>query len=68
VRATSRRRTASSRRAVADRRAREWSERSRQEILGLWPQFALGSSVADRNTTVAGDRSGLHAGRREPDR
>ena len=29
--------------------ARRWSERSRQEILGLWPQFALGSSVADRN-------------------
>ena len=40
--------------------AREWSERSRQEIFGLWPQFALGASVADRNSMVARDLSGLH--------
>ena len=39
--------------------AREWSERSRQEIGGLWPQFSLGSNVADRNTVVARDLSGL---------
>lgn len=39
--------------------AREWSERSRMEILGLWPQFSLGSRVADRNTVVARDLSGL---------
>jgi len=41
------------------RLARRWSERSRQEIFGLWPQFALGSSVNDRNTMVARDLSGL---------
>ena len=41
--------------------AREWSERSRQEILGHWPQFALGTSVADRNTVVAHDLSGVQA-------
>jgi hypothetical protein len=40
------------------RLARAWSERSRQEIAGLWPQFALGSSVSDRNTMVARDLSG----------
>ncbi|MFE2187874.1 metallophosphoesterase [Streptomyces sp. NPDC059455] len=39
--------------------AREWSERSRQEIMGYWPQFALGSDIADRNTVVAQDLSGL---------
>ncbi len=39
--------------------AREWSERSRQEILGFWPQFALGSKVSDRNTVVVRDLSGL---------
>jgi 3',5'-cyclic-AMP phosphodiesterase len=44
------------------RLARAWSERSRQEVLGLWPQFALGSSVSDRNTMVVRDLSGLHAG------
>ncbi len=38
---------------------REWSERSRQEIVGLWPQFALGSRVADRNSVVRRDLSGL---------
>jgi hypothetical protein len=50
------------------RRARAWSERSRQEILGLWPQFALGSSVADRNTMVEHDLSGLRPVRRRRDR
>lgn len=40
--------------------ARRWSERSRQEILGYWPQFALGSSVSDRNLVVRRDLSGLH--------
>lgn len=40
--------------------ARRWSERSRQEIEGFWPQFALGSSVSDRNTVVERDLSGLH--------
>ena len=39
--------------------ARNWSERSRQEIAGYWPQFALGASVADRNTMVVRDLSGL---------
>jgi Icc protein len=50
------------------RLARAWSERSRQEILGLWPQFALGSSVSDRNTMVERDLSGLRPGRPKPDR
>ena len=45
------------------RQARAWSERSRQEIVGLWPQFALGSSVSDRNTMVEHDLSGLRPGR-----
>jgi Icc protein len=40
--------------------ARRWSERSRQEILGFWPQFALGNTVGDRNTVVERDLSGLH--------
>jgi hypothetical protein len=40
--------------------ARAWSERSRQEILGYWPQFAFGNTVADRNTVVRHDLSGLH--------
>ena len=39
--------------------ARAWSERSRQEIFGLWPQFALGAGVADRNTMVHHDLSDL---------
>ncbi|MEE1664181.1 metallophosphoesterase family protein [Streptomyces sp. WAC07094] len=39
--------------------ARRWSERSRMEILGYWPQFALGASVADRNSVVRHDLSGL---------
>jgi len=44
---------------ASSRRAREWSERSRQEINGIWPQFALGSGVSDRNTMVVRDLSGL---------
>ncbi|MGP4020645.1 metallophosphoesterase [Saccharopolyspora sp. 5N708] len=40
--------------------ARRWSERSRQEIMGTWSQFAFGNTVADRNTVVARDLSGLH--------
>jgi hypothetical protein len=46
--------------------AREWSERSRQEILGYWPQFALGNNVSDRNSVAKRDLSGLrrpHHGR-----
>jgi hypothetical protein len=39
--------------------ARRWSERSRQEILGFWPQFAFGNTVADRNTVARVDLSGL---------
>jgi hypothetical protein len=39
--------------------ARAWSERSRQEIAGLWPQFALGSQVQDRNAVGTHDFSGL---------
>jgi Calcineurin-like phosphoesterase len=39
--------------------AREWSERSRQMFAGLWPQFSLGSRIADRNSVVARDLSGL---------
>jgi hypothetical protein len=45
------------------RLAREWSERSRQEIAGLWPQFALGTTVADRNVVRARDLSNLRPGR-----
>jgi 3',5'-cyclic-AMP phosphodiesterase len=39
--------------------AREWSERSRLEIIGLWPQFAFGNTVADRNSVASVDLSGL---------
>ena len=39
--------------------ARAWSERSRLEILGFWPQFAFGNTVADRNLVVNHDLSGL---------
>ncbi len=48
------------------RLARAWSERSRQEIVGLWPQFALGSRVLDRNTVVAHDLSGLRPVKHRP--
>ena len=47
--------------------ARRWSERSRQEILGYWPQFAFGNTVADRNTVVRHDLSGLHRPDHLPD-
>jgi Icc protein len=43
--------------------ARAWSERSRQEIYGLWPQFALGRHVSDRNYMVRRDFSGLRRAR-----
>ncbi|MET7994638.1 metallophosphoesterase family protein [Amycolatopsis sp. NPDC005232] len=39
--------------------ARQWSERSRQEIMGYWPQFAFGNTVGDRNTVVKRDLTGL---------
>jgi len=39
--------------------AREWNERTRQEISGLWPQFAFGNTVSDRNAVVRADLSGL---------
>ncbi len=41
--------------------AREWSERSRQELNGLWPQLSFGASVSDRNSVVARDLSGISA-------
>ena len=50
--------------------AREWSERSRQEIIGYWPQFAFGNTVADRNSVTPRDLSGLrrpHRGRHHDD-
>jgi len=36
-----------------------WSERSRMQIAGTWPQFALGPSVGDRNHMVKRDLSDL---------
>ena len=39
--------------------ARAWSERSRMQVGGSWPQFALGSQVSDRNLVVDRDLSGL---------
>ncbi|MFG2249418.1 fibronectin type III domain-containing protein [Spirillospora sp. NPDC048823] len=39
--------------------ARAWSERSRQELAGQWPQLSLGNRHADRNTVVPRDLSGL---------
>ena len=47
--------------------ARQWSERSRQEISGFWPQFALGTSVSDRNTMVEHDLSNLRRSRHRSD-
>jgi hypothetical protein len=41
--------------------AREWSERSRQELDGWWPQLSFGPSAADRNSVVARDLSGITA-------
>jgi hypothetical protein len=42
--------------------AREWSERSRQELNGLWPQLSLGARVSDRNSMVVRDMSGIAKG------
>jgi 3',5'-cyclic AMP phosphodiesterase CpdA len=39
--------------------AREWSERSRQEIDGLFPQITFGAALSDRNSVVPWDFSGL---------
>jgi 3',5'-cyclic AMP phosphodiesterase CpdA len=33
--------------------ARAWSERSRAELAGLWPDMSLGSRIVDRNSVVA---------------
>ncbi|MBX6765653.1 MAG: metallophosphoesterase family protein [Actinomadura rubrobrunea] len=44
--------------------AREWSERSRQELAGLWPQLSFGCRVTDRNSVVTRDLSGI--GRPDP--
>ncbi|MGP4029533.1 metallophosphoesterase [Actinomadura sp. 3N407] len=41
--------------------ARAWSERSRQELAGQWPQLSLGNRPTDRNTVVTRDLSGLSA-------
>jgi hypothetical protein len=41
--------------------ARAWSERSRMEINGTWPQFSFGSQVGDRNVVVERDLSGIQA-------
>jgi Icc protein len=41
--------------------AREWSERSRSQAAGLWPQFALGRTVGDRNSVTARDLSGVRS-------
>ncbi|MBP0457406.1 purple acid phosphatase family protein [Streptomyces montanisoli] len=46
--------------------AREWSERSRSQAAGLWPQFSLGRTVADRNSMTARDLSGVRAPHRPP--
>jgi hypothetical protein len=45
-----------------------WSERSRTQIGGTWPQFALGSRVSDRNAMVERDLSGLRAAAAVPAR
>ncbi|GAA1872848.1 hypothetical protein GCM10009736_45850 [Actinomadura bangladeshensis] len=39
--------------------ARAWSERSRQELAGQWPQLSLGNRPTDRNTVTIRDLSGL---------
>ena len=41
--------------------AREWSERSRQEVDGLFPQITFGTSLSDRNSMVTWDFSGLNS-------
>ncbi|MER5472026.1 metallophosphoesterase family protein [Streptomyces sp. NPDC002685] len=39
--------------------AREWSERGRRVAAGLWPQYAFGRSVRDRNSVAVRDLSGI---------
>ncbi|TDB90591.1 metallophosphoesterase family protein [Actinomadura sp. 7K534] len=39
--------------------ARAWSERSRQELAGQWPQLSLGNRPTDRNSTTPRDLTGL---------
>lgn len=39
--------------------ARAWSERSRQELAGQWPQLSFGNRHTDRNSVVVRDLSGL---------
>ncbi len=39
--------------------ARGWSERSRMEVVGAWPQISFGYSPADRNSVFTRDLSGL---------
>ncbi|MFG1997646.1 fibronectin type III domain-containing protein [Spirillospora sp. NPDC048911] len=39
--------------------ARAWSERSRQELSGWWPQLSLGNRVTDRNSVMHRDLSGI---------
>jgi hypothetical protein len=46
---------------VRDEAAREWTERSRRQIWGYWPQYALGRTVGERNSMVVRDFSGLRA-------
>lgn len=38
-----------------------WNERSRMQIGGTWPQFSLGTNVADRNHVVELDLSSVSA-------
>ncbi|MFD7403242.1 metallophosphoesterase [Streptomyces sp. NPDC059866] len=42
-----------------DAPARAWAERSRRVAGGLWPHYALGRSVTDRNSVRAHDLSGI---------
>ncbi|MEU9290037.1 metallophosphoesterase family protein [Streptomyces sp. NPDC048275] len=46
--------------------AREWGERSRRVVAGLWPQYAFGPSVRDRNSVVVRDFSGVTPWRSVP--
>ncbi|MFC5183991.1 metallophosphoesterase family protein [Actinomadura harenae] len=41
--------------------AREWSERSRQELSGMWPRLSFGDRITYRNSVVHRDLSGLGA-------
>ncbi|MFC9911771.1 metallophosphoesterase [Streptomyces sp. NPDC127197] len=42
-----------------DAPARAWAERSRRVAGGLWPHYALGRSVTERNSVRAHDLSGI---------